>query len=118
MIGEMANLTTKMPNPKARSVLSGKSNGEQITAPKIKPKSSSNKPKSSSSNMIVKSDQEDRSKNSQPFNATTQSSWNDVVEQPGTVHVKDSLGPTKPKISMKIKQSKVLKSNLSVFEEL
>ena len=116
MIGQMAYLTTKMPNPKARSVLSGKSDGKQITAPKMKPKSSSNKPKNVSSDVIVKSDHEDRSKNSQPFKSTTQSSWNDVVEQSGTVHVGDSLGPAKPKISMKIKQSKVQKSNLSVFE--
>ena len=116
MIGKMENLTTKMPNPKARSVLSGKSNGKQITAPKMKPKSSSSKPKNVSSNVIVKGDQEDRSKNSQPFKSTSRPSWNDVVEHSGTVNVEDSLGPAKPKISMKIKQNKVQKSNLSVFE--
>lgn len=113
MMGKMANLTTKMPNSKSKSLSSGETKVKQIISAKSKPGESSRPEKIPSPN-VVEQTIEDHSKSPKRGEFTTQCLWNDVTEQSGAPEVNRSS--VKPKILMKIKQKKVLRNNLSVFE--
>ena len=113
MMGKMANLTTKMPNSKSKSLSSGETKVKQMISAKSKSGESS-KSKNIPSPTVVEQTNEDHSKSPKRGEFITRCSWNDVTEQSGAPEV--NQGSVKPKILMKIKQKKVLRNNLSVFE--
>ena len=114
MMGKMANLTTKMPNSKSKSLSSGETKVKQVISAKFRPGESSKSKNIPSPNVVVEQPNEDHSKSPKRGEFITRCLWNDVTEQSGAPEV--NQGSVKPKTFMKIKQKKVLRNNISVFE--